>query len=256
MKNYKKMPILLLLLTAMNLFSQSKKGYSVVWRDEFNKQSLCRDAWNQEVRQPRFVNNELQRYTDGENIKLSKGKLQLIAKNKNNEYTSARITTQSKRIFTYGIVEIKAKLPQGIGTWPALWMLGQNIDEVGWPACGELDIMEHVGKHAGFVHSTVHNPSGYGQSPYTGILEINELFSRFHIYGMEWTKEFIDFYIDHKLVYHYQPVAKNKENWPFNQPFYLIFNIAVGGDWGGPAVDNACFPTTMEVDWVRVYQKK
>lgn len=246
---------ILLLFTTINLFSQSKKGYSLIWQDEFINQSLDSSSWNHEVRQPGSVNNELQRYTDGENIKLSKGKLQLVAKNENDEYTSARITTQSKRIFTYGIVEIKAKLPHGIGTWPALWMLGQNIDEVGWPACGELDIMEHVGKRPGFVHTSIHNTSGYGQTPYSGILEINNIYAKFHIYGIKWTKDFIDFYVDHKLLFHYQPAQKNKDNWPFDNPFYLIFNVAIGGDWGGPKIDDGCFPTTMEVDWVKVYQK-
>jgi beta-glucanase (GH16 family) len=135
-------------------------------------------------------------------------------------------------------------------------MLGDNHDEVGWPACGELDIMEHVGKHPNFIHSSIHNPSGYGQTPYTGIVKIKQPSSKFHIYSMEWTKDFIIFYVDGKQVYHYQPEVKTIKNWPFDKPFYLIFNIAIGGTWGGPVVDDTCFPSVMEVDWVKVYQKK
>jgi len=251
----KKAITLMFVFISLNLFSQSKKGYSLVWEDNFNGSSLDTTAWNQEVAKPGWVNNELQRYTKSENIELDKGKLIIIAKKENNEYTSGRVNTQGKRLFTYGLVEIKAKIPQGTGTWPALWMLGQNIDEVGWPACGELDIMEHVGKHPNFIHSSIHNNSGYGSTPYTGILQIKDPFSKFHIYGMEWTKDFIDFFIDSKLVYHYQPEVKNMDNWPFDQPYFLIFNVAIGGTWGGPVVDDKIFPTAMTIDWVKVYQK-
>jgi hypothetical protein len=157
MSNQKTAITFLFLFISISLFSQSKKGCSLVWKDNFKGSTLDTTAWNIEVAESGMVNNELQRYTNSRNIELSKGKLLLTAKKENSEYTSARINTKGKQIFTYGIVEIKAKLPQGTGTWPALWMLGQNVDEVGWPACGELDIMEHVGKHPGFIHSTIHS---------------------------------------------------------------------------------------------------
>jgi beta-glucanase (GH16 family) len=246
--------LLLFLFTSLNSFSQSKTGYSLVWEDNFNGSSLDTSNWSNEVARPGWVNNELQRYTNGDNVLVSNGELQLIAKNENKEYTSARIITKGKRIFTYGLVEIKAKIPRGTGTWPALWMLGENISEVGWPVCGELDIMEHVGKHPDFIHSTVHNKSAYGSTPNTGIMEIKNPFDEFHIYGMEWTKEFISFYIDGNLVYKYNPAVKNQDTWPFDKPFFLIFNIAIGGDWGGPDVDEKLFPAIMTVDWVKVYQ--
>ncbi len=255
MKTIKKACALLLIILSINGFSQSKKGYSLVWEDKFIDAGLDTTNWSHETAQPGWVNNELQHYTN-DNVELSDGKLLIIAKKENNEYTSARLITKGKRTFTYGLVEIKAKIPQGTGTWPALWMLGQNIDEVGWPACGELDIMEHVGKHPHFIHSTVHNPSGYGATPYTGILEIKNPFDKFHIYGMEWTKEFVAFYIDGKLVYRYKPDVKNANTWPFDKPCFLIFNVAIGGDWGGPDVDANLFPAIMTVDWVKVYQKK
>ena len=251
----KKTIALVFILLSINGFSQSKKAYSLVWEDEFNGSSLDTTSWSNEVAPPGWVNNELQRYTNGRNVELRDGKLLIIAQKENNEYTSARIITSGKRTFTYGLFEIKAKLPHGTGTWPALWMLGQNINEAGWPACGELDIMEHVGKHPNFIHSTIHNNSGYGSSPYTGIMEIKDPFNEYHVYGMEWTKDYIDFYIDSNLVYHYQPEVKNADNWPFDKPFFLIFNVAIGGNWGGPMVDDTLFPAEMTVDWVKVYQK-
>ncbi|MDR3652896.1 MAG: glycoside hydrolase family 16 protein [Paludibacter sp.] len=255
MKHTKEFFTVILFLLTLNLLAQSTKGYKLVWQDNFNGNKLDTTSWNNQVAKPGWVNNELQRYTNGENVKQKDGKLYIEARNENGEYTSGRINTQGKRTFTYGIVEMKAKLPKGTGTWPALWMLGQNIKEVGWPECGELDIMEHVGKQPGFIHCTIHNPSGYGATPYTGVIEVKDLFEKFHIYSMEWTKDFITFYVDGKSVYHYQPEIKNKNNWPFDKPFFLIFNVAVGGDWGGPIVDKGCFPAIMEVDWVKVYQK-
>lgn len=255
MTNAGKTIVIILLLFSTNGFSQSKKGYSLVWEDNFNSSTLDTTSWSHEIAEPGWVNNELQRYTD-QNIELTDGKLLIIAKNENKEYTSARLITKGKRTFTYGLFEIRAKLPEGIGTWPALWMLGQNVDEVNWPACGELDIMEHVGKRPNFIHSTVHTPSGYGGTPYSGVLEIKKPFTKFHIYSMEWTEEFVAFYVDGKLVNHYQPEVKNPETWPFDKPCYLIFNIAIGGGWGGPDVDEKLFPAVMTVDWVKVHQKQ
>ena len=255
MKNTNILISIILFLIPLNLFSQSTKGYKLVWQDNFKGYSLDTASWSNKVAQQGWVNNELQRYTKGENVEVKNGKLYIEARKMNNEYTSGRITSKGKRIFTYGIFEIKAMLPQGMGTWPALWMLGENDDEMEWPACGELDIMEHVGKHPGFIHSSIHNPSGYGATPYTGIVEIKHPYSKFHIYSMEWTKDFITFYVDGKKVYHYQPEIKTIKNWPFDKPFFLIFNIAIGGNWGGPIIDDKCFPAVMVIDWVKVYQK-
>ncbi|MDP4272995.1 MAG: glycoside hydrolase family 16 protein [Bacteroidota bacterium] len=253
--NLKQVFLFFCLAVSLSLSAQSKKGYKLVWKDDFNGLALDTNSWKNETANPGWVNNELQYYTAGTNIQVENGKLRIVAKKENNKYTSGRINTKDKRTFTYGLFEIKAKLPKGVGTWPALWMLGQNHEEVGWPSCGELDIMEHVGKHPCFIHSSIHNKSGYGQTPYTGILKIKNPFNKFHIYGMEWTKEYIAFFIDGKLVYRYNPEVKNKDNWPFDKPFFFIFNIAIGGNWGGPVIDDACFPAVMEVDWVKVYQK-
>lgn len=233
-----------------------KKGYSLVWKEDFNGNKLDETVWTSETAKAGWVNNELQRYTDGENYDVKNGVLTITARHENNEYTSARLITRDKKTFTYGIMEIRAKIPQGVGTWPAIWMLGNNINQVSWPACGELDIMEHVGKHPNFIHTTIHNPSGYGSTPYTDAVEINYLFDSWHIYGMEWTENFITFFVDGRPVYHYNPKEKNDKTWPFHLPEYFILNIAIGGNWGGPDVDNAIFPVKMDVDWIKVYQKK
>lgn len=255
MKKEKGILLICSILLGLSVNAKNPEGYSLVWHDEFNGNALDSTVWSNEPANPRWVNNELQRYTDGNNASVVNGVLRIEARHENGEYTSGRVNTRSKKTFTYGIVEFRAKLPEGEGTWPALWLLGQNEKEIGWPDCGELDVMEHVGKHPNYIHTSIHNRSGYGQTPYTGILKIKDPFHKFHIYGMEWTKDYIAFYVDHKLSYKYQPQIKTIENWPFDKPFYLICNLAIGGDWGGPNVDNACFPARMDVDWIRVYQK-
>lgn len=246
-------------LLEMNIYTPeilNRKGYQLVWKEDFIGKKLDEKYWSNEPAKPRWVNNELQRYTDGENVTVNDGILTITAKHENNEYTSARLITADKKTFTYGIMEIKAKLPKGTGTWPAIWMLGNNMKQVDWPTCGELDIMEHVGKHPHFIHTTIHNAAGYGNTPYTDIMEIDDPFDTWHIYGMEWTKEYISFFVDGKLVYNYSPKEKNEKNWPFYLPAYFILNIAIGGDWGGPVVDNSIFPVTMKIDWIKVFQKK
>ncbi len=247
--------ILITLLMSVFAFSPSKKGYKLVWQDNFSSKNIDTKAWTHEVARSGWVNNEKQRYTDGENAVQKKGKLMLIARYENNEYTSARMITENKRMFTYGYFEIKAKLPSGNGTWPALWMLGNNNDQVGWPDCGELDIMEHIGREPGVVFSSIHNRSGYGATPYSGKVNIINPYDKFHIYAMEWTPEYITFFVDDRQIYYYKPETKTPENWPFDKPAYFIFNIAIGGNLGGE-VENSIFPVTMIVDWVKVYQKK
>jgi len=246
--------IVVTLLVAGSVFSQSKRGYKLVWQDHFCGKTIDSTVWTNEVASPGWVNNELQRYTNGENARIEKGKLFITARKENNEYTSARLITKNKKLFTYGIIEIKAKLPKGEGTWPALWMLGNNIDQVGWPKCGELDIMEHVGYNTGVVHASVHNDSGYGATPYSGKINIEKPYDKFHIYAMAWTENHIIFYVDGRIVYSYKPEKKNAATWPFDKPAFLIFNIAIGGTWGGK-VDDGIFPTTMVIDWVKFYQK-
>jgi len=254
MKRITNLIIVVSILVSITLFSQNKTGYRLVWEDNFNGKTIDTTAWTHEAAPAGWVNWESQRYTNGDNVKLSDGKLLIVARYENGEYTSARLITKDKRIFTYGIIEIKAKLPPGAGTWPALWMLGQNIDKANWPDCGELDILEHVGREPGIIHSSVHNLSGYGATPYTGVVKIENPYSRYHVYSMEWTTDYICFYVDGRSIYKYQPVTKDEKTWPFDKPAYLIMNIAIGGAWGG-TIDNSIFPTTMTIDWVKVYKK-
>jgi len=254
MKKQNLIAVLMLLILISTTNIQARKGYKLVWQDNFSSRQIDTTYWTHEVAAPGWVNNELQRYTNGENAVQKDGKLILTARYQNGEYTSARMITENKRIFTYGYVEIKAKLPAGKGTWPALWMLGNNIDQVGWPACGELDIMEHVGNNPGVVLTSIHNLSGYGATPYTSTINIERPYDKYHIYAMEWTPDYITFFVDGKKVYHYQPEPKNAKNWPFDKPAYFIFNVAIGGNLGGQ-VDNSIFPTTMTIDWIKFYQK-
>jgi len=238
------------------LHAQPPKDYHLVWSDDFTGNVLDTTSWSFDTGDNGWGNNEKQYYTEGKNIEIKGGFLSIIARKEANRYTSARIVTKGKRAFTYGYMEIRAKLPHGTGTWPAIWMLGENILKTGWPGCGELDIMEHVGKHPGYIHCSVHNPAGYGETPFTGIVQIDRLFDTFHLYALEWTKEKINFFVDGKSVYEYAPTCKTDDNWPFDKPMFFIFNIAVGGNWGGPVIDDTIFPQRMTIDYIRVYQKK
>lgn len=198
-------------------------------------------------------NNELQYYTNSlNNAFVSNGTLKIKAIKENfsgSAYTSARILSMNKFSFKYGKVEIKAKLPAGIGTWPALWTLGSNINTVGWPACGELDIMEHKGSQLNKIYGTAHYPARFGGNADGGTKDILDATTAFHIYSMEWNANAIKFIVD-GAVYH---TVANNSSLPFNQNFFLIMNLAMGGTFGG-TVDNSFTNATMEVDYVRVYQ--
>jgi beta-glucanase (GH16 family) len=165
-------------------------------------------------------------------------------------YTSARIKSENLFEFTYGRVEIRAKLPSAGGTWPALWALGANFDEVGWPATGEIDIMEHVGNNSNTVSSALHLPGNSGGSAVVGATPVPTATSEFHNYTVEWTPDSIKFVVDDQLIHH---SFVNSASTPFNSDFFLIMNIAMGGTLGG-AIDGEFTQDTMEVDYVRVYQ--
>ena len=170
-------------------------------------------------------------------------------------YTSARLLSKGKFSFKYGKVDISAKLPAGGGTWPALWMLGDNIGSAGWPACGEIDIMEYVGKQPGKIHTTLHTPESFGQSFNTKTTTIDSIEDGFHIYKTIWSPSQIQFFIDNLLVYTFSPEIKDDITWPFNKPFYIILNLAVGGNFGGSEVDESIFPEDFIIDYVKVFQQ-
>ena len=237
----------------------------LVWADEFNKAGLPDSAkWKYEVGGNGWGNNELQYYTArrSENARIENGKLIIEARKEtyqNKNYTSARLITQGKQTWKYGRIEALAKLPKGLGTWPAIWMLGSNSSTTGWPTCGEIDIMEHVGYDEGVIHGTVHTEAyNHGKHTEKGdTLRVQNVTTDFHLYAIEWTASQIDFFIDKQKFYSVKKsdLGEGVAQWPFDQPFFLILNVAVGGNWGGKnGVDETIWPQRMEIDYVRVYQ--
>lgn len=198
-------------------------------------------------------NNEAQYYTNRtQNAVVSNGtlKIKLIKEPfQGYNYTSARLLSKGKYSMKYGKVEIRAKIPSGGGTWPALWMLGNNIDSVGWPACGEIDIMEHVGNQLNRIFGTLHYPGRSGGNADGASVMIPNATTEFHIYSMEWNANTIKIYVDNQLFFTYN----NNPNSPFNQNFFFIMNVAMGGNFGG-TIDPNVTSATMEVDYIRVYQ--
>ncbi|WP_297045766.1 glycoside hydrolase family 16 protein [Thermoflavifilum sp.] len=241
--------------------------WQLVWHDEFDNQGLPDSSkWNYEVGYLR--NHEKQYYTKArpENARVENGMLIIEARNDSayidgavRPITSASLVTKGKASWTYGRIEVRAKLPRGRGTWPAIWMLGDDIHKVGWPACGEIDIMEHVGFDPGKIHGSIH--TGAYNWPHhtqkTAVIDVPDCMDTFHVYAITWTPEYIDFYVDSTRYLHFANEHKTFAEWPFDKPCYLILNIAIGGDWGGQqGIDPDIFPARMEVDYVRVYQKE
>ncbi|TRX35468.1 family 16 glycosylhydrolase [Flavobacterium sp. ZT3R18] len=234
---------------SLSIFVDSK----LLWSDEFNTDGAPDPSkWNFQTWDPGYVNNELQSYTTRpENTIVQRGLLKIKAireKYGKGDFTSGRIESNGKFDFTYGKIVIRAKVPTGVGTWPAVWMLGSNIGSVGWPKCGEIDILESVGKNLNQNHSSLHSEGRSGATPDTGIIKVPNSNTEFHIYTADWTASFIKFYVDDILYYTFI----NSDKFPFNKNFYLIINLAMGGVWGGP-VDPNFTSSTLEVDYIRVY---
>ncbi len=247
--------ILTLLIINLSVAQQTKR--KLVWEDNFNGKTLNEKIWNFELGDgcPNcgWGNSERQLYTK-ENHKLVDGKLVIKAIKVNEKYTSTRITTKAKKEFQYGRFEARAKLPIGKGIWPAFWMLGSNISQVGWPKCGEIDILEYVGKEPDIVFTSLHTQNSHGNTFNTKKTKIENIEEGFHIYAAEWSKDKIDFFVDNNLVYTFNPKNKTDDIWPFNQPFYILINMAIGGNFGGPEVDDTIFPQEFIIDYVRVYK--
>lgn len=227
---------------------------SVVWSDEFDTPGLP-DAskWGYDIGAGGWGNNELQYYTNRvDNASVSGGTLKITAKAESysgSQYTSARLLTKAKYSFKYGKIEARAKLPAGVGTWPAIWMLGDNISSVGWPACGEIDVMEHVGSQLNKIYATLHHPGHSGGNGDGSTTIISNATTAFHLYAMEWSATTIRFLVDDVPFYTFS----NTSSLPFNQNFFIILNVAMGGNFGGP-VDPGFVSAAMEIDYVRVYQ--
>ena len=204
-------------------------------------------------------NNELQYYTDRpENVKVEDGKLIITARKESfqgSSYTSARMVTKDKFDIKYGRIEARMKMPWGRGLWPAFWMLGANIDEVGWPQTGEIDIMEYRGQDPNIVHGSVHGPGYSAGNSITKSFELDNdrLDTGFHTYGIEWSENFINFYIDDALYNQISPNDVTGE-WVFDKPFFMLVNMAVGGTFVGSPSGDTVFPQTLEVDYIRVFE--
>ncbi len=244
----------------VQLRAQSGNCARLVWADEFDNTGAPDAArWNFETGGGGWGNNELQIYTDNRNNSyVSNGTLKIHARKTDGTWTSARMVTSGKASWKYGRFEIKARLPLGKGTWPALWMMPQQSVYGTWPKSGEIDIMEHVGYDPGRVYGTVHteaynHKNGTQKGGNTLVANVN---SEFHVYAIEWSETEIKWFVDDKLYFTFVNENKTYREWPFDQPFFLIFNIAIGGDWGGAqGIDPALTEAVMEIDYVRVYSK-
>ena len=253
--------------------STISENWELLWSDEFNDEELDLTKWNKLNWKPGWVNNELQAYTDRDtNIFLENGHLVLqgniepgysgtdyVGNNYVSDYTSGRVNTDDKFSTTYGRFDIKAKLPAGKGSWPAIWMLGESISSIGWPQCGEIDIMEHVGYDQGLVHGSIHTQDYnhmYGTQK-SGSKYVDDVTDAFHVYSLEWSPFYLRYLIDNEpFFFVYNDSNGDFGKWPFNDPHYLILNLAIGGDWGGvQGVSASAFPMKMYIDYVRVYKK-
>lgn len=234
----------------------------LIFEEHFNVDGTPNsDLWNIDHAGHGFGNNELQFYTNrAKNIFVKDSILHIVAHQENyehREYTSAKITTSGKKSFQYGRFEISMKLPKGKGTWPAFWFLGENVRHgVRWPMCGEIDLMEHVGKDENNVHFSLHSLNynhKIGNNPHYH-QHVDGLTDGFHKYQMDWTKEGFIFYVDDvETARILKGDKKSFEDWPFDAPFYMIINLAIGGFWGGE-VDSQIFPVEFLVDYIKVYE--
>ncbi len=232
-----------------------------VWQDEFNTGSAA-DAtkWTYETGGNGWGNNEMQYYTSGANTTITGGNLNITAKKETfsgRDFTSSRMITKGKGDWLYGRFEVKAKIPRGRGTWPAIWMLSSDNAYGNWPASGEIDIMEHVGYDVNKIHCSIHT-SAYNHTrgtQKTATKIVPDATDSFHVYRIDWTPYAVRGFIDGVSYFEFVNNNTGFTAWPFNKPFHLILNVAVGGNWGGvQGVDNTIFPATMQVDYVRVYK--
>jgi beta-glucanase (GH16 family) len=254
--------LILFSLTALSATAAASE-WKLVWSDEFDAPGRPDPAnWTYETGMIR--NQEKQFYTKDrrENARVADGKLIIEGRKESMEkagFTSASLTTKGRGEWTYGRVVVRAKVPAARGTWPAIWMLPTDIGKVPWPKCGEIDIMEHVGYDPGKIHASLHTETFNHTkgTQRTATRMVPSCSSDFHVYSTEWTPQRFIFHIDGKpyLTIDKKP-GDSVNEWPFDKPYYLILNLAIGGSWGAvKGIDNDAFPQRMEVDYVRVYQQ-
>jgi beta-glucanase (GH16 family) len=256
-----KLFFIIVLLTTYSCADKNK--WKLVWSDEFDYTGLPDSTkWTPETGGHGWGNNELQFYTAGrkENARVENGMLTIEARKENwdsMKYTSSRLVTKGKGDWQYGKVEVKARLPKGRGTWPAIWMLASTTP-MKWPDDGEIDIMEHVGFNQGFIHATAHMKKYNFMigNQKTDTIKVNDCSENFHVYILEWNKDSMRIAVDGSYYFRFANEQSGYDAWPFDNKMHLLLNIAVGGNWGGQkGVDDSIWPQRMEIDYVRVYQK-
>ena len=237
------------------------EGWNLVWHDEFDGDSIDPANWTYDLGAGGWGNGEAENYTDRpENTRLENGMLVIEARQEKYQgsyYTSARLKTEGLQEFQYGRVEARLKVPAGKGMWPAFWLLGSNFSTVGWPDCGEIDIMEYIGKEPDLIMGTMHGP---GYSGALGFGKWNRqhynIADDFHTYAVEWDQNQITWYYDDVAYSTYARSVVGNRKWVFDQPFFIILNLALGGQFPGPIGLDTHFPAQMSVDYVRVFQKQ
>lgn len=251
-----------LIFSSLNCVSNKPDpNRKLIWNDEFNGKGIPDAAkWNYDIGGSGFGNEESQFYTKDrpENARMENGNLIIEARKENwenSKYTSARLLTKGKFSFQYGTVEVRAKLPKGRGTWPAIWMMSEKMRT--WPNDGEIDIMEHVGYNQGYIHASVHTKDYNHKinTQKTDTVFVKDASEKFHVYKLDWTPERIDAYVDNRKFFTCENTKKTYSAWPFDQPYFIILNLAVGGFWGGKeGIDDSVFPQKYYIDYVRVYK--
>jgi beta-glucanase (GH16 family) len=243
--------------------AQTIPGWELVWNDEFSQADGSAPdptKWGHDIGGSGWGNSELQYYTSRtNNARIEGGHLVLEALEEaygERDYTSARLLTKHKSDWNYGRMEARLKVPRGQGLWPAFWMLGTNISTVGWPRCGEIDIMENIGREPRIVHGTVHGPGYSGGEgvggPHTAAADLAD---EFHVYAVEWETNVIRWYYDDVHYFSVTPENLGESAWVFDHPHFILLNVAVGGGWPGNPDKSTLFPQQMRVDYVRVYAR-
>lgn len=250
------------------LFNACQSGPQLIWADEFDGDKIDKSKWTVYVGDgcPElcgFGNNEEHYYSERPaNVKVENGYLVITAladSFRTRPYSSAKLMTKDKASWTYGRMEVRARVPKGRGNWPAIWMLPQENKYGGWPKSGEIDIMEHVGYDQGVMWGTVHTQAfNHMKDTQKGkSIEIPDISDAFHVYSIEWRPDRIDWFLDDQKYHSFQNTQVNSDEWPFDHPFYMILNLAIGGGWGGKeGIANDIFPNRFEIDYVRVYDLK
>lgn len=235
-----------------------RPGWVLVWHDEFDGTALDPASWTYDIGGHGWGNNEAQAYTDRpENVRLENGLLIIEARKEEfvrRDYTSGRIKTQGRLAWTYGRFEARMQLPYGNGIWPAFWMLGEDIETNPWPACGEIDIMEHIGREPTRIYGTVHGPGYSGSGGVGHSTTVTDVSTTFHVYAVEWEPQEIRWYVDDVEYFKVTPDML-PGTWVYDHPFFILLNLAVGGYWPGYPDESTVFPQFLKVDYVRVYQR-